>query len=93
MLTKRTNILFNDAIWQKLVSKSEAEAVSVGELVRKAVEKVYNLDKISNRLPKTVETILSKRKKYSHINYKDLINYGRSNDFVPAERDTIIDSR
>jgi len=42
MLTKRTNILFDQKTWDYLVGLSQTENTSVGDLVRKAVKIVYN---------------------------------------------------
>jgi hypothetical protein len=40
MLTKRTNILFNDDLWDLLTSVARKEKSSLGEVVRKAIIKV-----------------------------------------------------
>ena len=41
MLTKRTNILFDEKMWQALVAEARKKQSSVGELVRSAVEETY----------------------------------------------------
>lgn len=79
MLTKRTNILFNEELFNHLVALANKNSTSVGDLVRKAVVKVYyqeNNDKRANAYNK----ILSLRKnikKISNIEIKEFINYGR----------------
>ena len=41
MLTKRTNILFNEELFNYLVALAHKNSTSVGDLVRKAVVKIY----------------------------------------------------
>ena len=41
MLTKRTNILFEEEVFQHLVALANKNSTSVGDLVRKAVIKTY----------------------------------------------------
>lgn len=79
MLTKRTNILFDELTWQALQEVSSARQVSVGQLVRDAVKKLYLLESPSqhrqnllteiNRLNSTVDT--------HKINYQGLISHDR----------------
>lgn len=78
MLTKRTNILFDDKLWRLLTSRAKREKASVGKLVRRAVEKVYMQDEEMDRRKKAYEEILKIRKiSKKPIDYKALINYGR----------------
>lgn len=78
MLTKRTNILFDEKLWQQLVSRAKREKTSVGKLVRKAVEKAYVQNEDKDERTKAFERILKIRKiSKKPIDYKALINYGR----------------
>ena len=79
MLTKRTNILFENELWDLLVAVAQREKTSVGEVVRKAVRKVYSEDEISRRRTEACKRILAIRPKPypGKIDYKELINYGR----------------
>ncbi len=79
MLTKRTNILFDEELFRYLVVLANKNNTSVGDLVRKAVVKVYyqeNNDKRTN----TYNKILFLRKnikKISNSEIKEFIDYGR----------------
>jgi len=78
MLTKRTNILFNDDLWDLLTSVARKEKSSVGEVVRKAIIKVYAEDNFVERKNKAFETIKKFRvKQKGVVDYKTLINDGR----------------
>ena len=78
MLTKRTNILFENELWDLLVGVAQREKTSVGEIVRKAVRKVYSEDEIIERRKKALETIKRIRVRQKGIvDYKALINEGR----------------
>ena len=78
MLTKRTNILFENELWDLLVAVAQREKSSVGEVVRKAVRKVYSEDEIIERRKKALETIKRIRvKQKGVVDYKALINEGR----------------
>lgn len=85
MLTKRTNILFDEDLFQYLVFFAQKNKTSVGDLVRKAVVKVYvnntneNLKLKALRL-RAYNNILKLRKKIKPIadhEIKEFINYGR----------------
>jgi len=78
MLTKRTNILFDDKMWQLLASKAKKHKTSVGKLVREAVVKMYVRDEELETRRRAIERILKIRKRVKGINYKEYINYGRS---------------
>lgn len=79
MLNKRTNILFDEELWNKLTRLAKSRNTSVGDLVRNAVSKHYELnnDKIHQiqEACKTIESIRPQAK--GKIDYKALINYGR----------------
>jgi hypothetical protein len=78
MLTKRTNILFDNDLWDLLTSVARREKSSVGEVVRRAVSKVYKDDDIIEQKKRAFETIKKFRVKQKGIlDYKALINEGR----------------
>lgn len=82
MLNKRTQILFDNNCWFELRALARAQNTSVGELVRKAVNKVYLEDRSSRKAAKQAafEKILELRKKIKPITSKEIkefINYGR----------------
>jgi len=76
MLVKRTNILFEEGMWEKLAAIAQAKNRSVGDLVRTAVYKVYYADMDLEKLAKTVAEVRKIRKYVGKINYKELINAG-----------------
>jgi len=41
MLSKRTNVLFDESMWQQLTSIAQEKKTSVGDLVRTAVQMQY----------------------------------------------------
>ena len=78
MLTKRTNILFNDDLWDLLTAVARKEKSSVGEVVRRAIIKVYAGDNFVERKNKAFVTIKKFRvKQKGVVDYKTLINDGR----------------
>lgn len=78
MLTKRTNILFDENLWKTLTREAKKRKTSVGKLVRQAVEKMYARDKELEERRKAIEHIKAIRKiSKGKIDYKELINYGR----------------
>ena len=79
MLTKRTNILFDESLWRQLVKLSEAKKTSVGALIREAVEEKYQEKVDLERRRQVIENILKIRPKpvKGKIDYKALINAGR----------------
>ncbi len=79
MLAKRTNILFDQAMWDKLIKLSKEQEKSVGELVRKAIGEYYDLhNDILKQIQSSSGKIEKKRKHFKgRINYKSLIDYGR----------------
>ena len=64
MLTKRTQILFDQQLWTSLMQLAKEKNTSIGELVRNAVRKQYSEDGKQERIEKAVENILKFRKKY-----------------------------
>lgn len=79
MLTKRTNILFDNELWAVLAAASKAEKASIGELVRRAVGDRYAKVDLLARRKAAFEHILKIRPAPARgkIDYKELINYGR----------------
>lgn len=83
MLTKRTNILFDTAIWNQLVNIAKTEKTSVGDLVRRAVVTVYveSENSLLEQRRNAVEEIKRIRKGIKHHftarEIKEMINYGR----------------
>ncbi len=79
MLTKRTNILFDDALWTKLVEIAKKEKTSMGNIVRSAVKERVENEEILAQRKEAVDWILKNRPKpfKGKIDYKELINYGR----------------
>lgn len=83
MLTKRTNILFDEIMWKKLVTIAQNQNTSVGDLVRTATHKVYidSDEMIKKDRQEAFESIKSLRQKIKHTftakEIKELINYGR----------------
>lgn len=79
MLQKRTNILFEKEVFQKLERIASKEGISIGELVRRAVKKTYLEEDVKNKRQAIFEEILKIRPQAvkGKINYKELINYGR----------------
>jgi hypothetical protein len=78
MLTKRTNILFDNDLWELLTSVARKEKSSVGEVVRRAVNKVYR-DANFNEIKKKAFEIIKKHRvrQKGVLDYKALINEGR----------------
>ncbi|KKR32020.1 MAG: hypothetical protein UT63_C0054G0007 [Candidatus Gottesmanbacteria bacterium GW2011_GWC2_39_8] len=77
MLNKRTNILFEEEVWNKLSLLAEKQDTSVGELIRNAVKQVYLGNNKQEKIKSAYDTILAVRKTQKNIDYKELINYGR----------------
>lgn len=78
MLTKRTNILFEEDMWEKLVMISLVKKRSVGDLVRTAVNNMFFVDNSREEIKEAVDYVFSSRKvSKKKIDYKSLINEGR----------------
>ncbi len=79
MLTKRTNILFDEKIFKYLILMARQNNTSIGELVRKAVIKVY-IQENNDKKTEAFDKIINIRKTIKAINsaeIKELIDYGR----------------
>lgn len=80
MLTKRTNILFNEELFNHLVALANKNSTSVGDLVRKAVIKVYWKPEQNQGKIKAFKEIIRLKKGLGRISskeIKEMINYGR----------------
>jgi hypothetical protein len=78
MLNKRTNILFDERLWQDLTKKAKVDKTSVGKLVRQAVKQSYFAEDDQKTIAKAIEKTKRIRKVFKgRVNYKELINYGR----------------
>ncbi|MBI4009176.1 hypothetical protein HY357_03005 [Candidatus Roizmanbacteria bacterium] len=80
MLTKRTNILFDEQTFKYLVTLANKGKTSVGELVRNAVIKVYFKPQTNQKRMKAFQNILRLKKGLGHTTAKEIkesINYGR----------------
>lgn len=79
MLAKRTNILFEQETWDTLTVLAQAKAVSVAELIRKAIKMAYLPEGEKMVKMKVFNSILNLRKRAKDkINYKELIEDGRN---------------
>lgn len=79
MLTKRTNILFDQELWQTLTAISQKQNISIGELVRRAVADTYSKRDILTKRKAVTRDILNMRPApvKGRLEYKELINHGR----------------
>lgn len=77
MLTKRTNILFDEGLWSKLVIVAKQEQTSVGDLVRKAVIKIYIDGNRQTEKQMAIDKILAIKAIKVKLNYRALIENGR----------------
>lgn len=82
MLTKRTHILFDEETAHMLASLADRKQTSVGDLVRRAVEKAYRIEKkqVLNQRKKAVRQLFAWQKKigtFKNIDYRALIEHGR----------------
>lgn len=64
MLTKRTQILFDEYLWKTLFDIAKRENTSIGELVRTAVKEKYKEENLLQRRKKVVEEIIALGEKY-----------------------------
>ena len=78
MLSKRTNILFSNEMWDQLNDLAKEKKESIGEIVRSAVDEIYFSHKKDEEIRDAFETILQGRPAIEkRIDYKELINEGR----------------
>lgn len=64
MLTKRTQILFDEYLWSLLTKIAKSRNSSVGELVRTAVREKYEKENLLQKRKKVVEEIIALGEKY-----------------------------
>lgn len=80
LLTKRTNVLFDEYDYATLASLSRKKNKTIGELVRLAVKKTYKINKgaltANEKAFRKIKSI-TKGLDFSGIDYKVLVNYGR----------------
>jgi hypothetical protein len=78
MLNKRTNILFSEKDYHFLAKLAAKKGISIGELVRKAVQKTYQEGDGLEERKKVVSSIISAwEKQKKPIVYKALVEDGR----------------
>lgn len=78
MLTKRTNILFSQRMWQELLALAKKQETSAADLIRNAVAVKYFSADANEGISRAYESILKNRKRATgKVDYKALINDGR----------------
>ena len=79
MLNKRTNILFNIELWEKLTRLAKANKTSVAQLIRSTLEDKIESEEVLEKRAKAIENTLKHRPPpfKGKIDYKELINHGR----------------
>lgn len=79
MLTKRTNILFDEKLWSEISKLAKKEGTSVGSIIRAAAREKVESEEMLARRRKAIDNILLHRPKpfKGKIDYKALINAGR----------------
>lgn len=64
MLDKRAHILFDQQLWNQLVQAAEEKQISVGQLVRIAMEEKYQKENFLSQRAKAINKILALKKQY-----------------------------
>ena len=80
MLTKRTNILFDERVFRYLAALAVKEGRSVGELIRLAVVRVYFDNEKEMGKQKAFKEVMKLKKGLGRIStrqIRELIAYGR----------------
>ena len=78
MLNVRAQILFDERLWEKLISLAKTKKISISKLVREAVEKSYMKDVDLAERRRVIEDIERIRPHFKgKLDYKEMINYGR----------------
>lgn len=78
MFNRPTHILLDDEYRSHLAAMARLENTSIGELVRRAIRKVYFQDEIKKKRAKAIDDIMRIRPHFKgKIDYKELINSGR----------------
>lgn len=68
MLTKRTNIMFDEELWKKLTKLADKQQVSVGEIVRTAAREKVDEEEIIAKQRKAILSIRQFRESNKNIN-------------------------
>jgi len=81
MLTKRTNLLLRKTDYQFLQLLARKQEVSIGELIRRAIDKTYK-ERLSFTLEQRKKEVAGIKRLWEKIqlkkvDYKSLIEYGR----------------
>ncbi len=58
MLTRRTNILFEEETWDKLNKIAQKKKLSIGEIVRNAVKKQLSDERKDEQIPEAIASIV-----------------------------------
>ena len=78
MLTKRTNVLLDETDYSMLVALANSQERTMGDLIRKAIQKTYKTKTKNVRREAFGELrTLAKGIDMSGVNYKDLVDDGR----------------
>ena len=79
MLTHRTNVLLTKLDREVLSRLASKKGKTVGELIRQAVRKTYNISQKENSTAWALQQIdrLAKKVNTKGINYRQLIEHGR----------------
>lgn len=79
MLVKRTNVLLTETDYSILAKLSSERDETMGELIRQAIRKMYNIELVRNTRKKSLSKIdrLARKVKGRGIDYKSLIEDGR----------------
>ena len=77
MLNKRTQILLDDELWQKLLQLAAERATSAGALIRHAIKQSYFTGDAQTKINRAYQQIKAIRKIQRQINYRELITTGR----------------
>ena len=82
MLSERTNLLLDTERKKLLEDIAKEEKTSIGELIRRAIDRVYrkrdeNVIKKRTRVVKRILDLQKKIKPIKGIDYRELIEYGR----------------
>ena len=79
LLTRRTNVLLDEANYATLLMYSQERGETIGELIRNAIKKTYKAKKTLTANEKAYRAIrrITKGMDFSGIDYKALIEYGR----------------
>lgn len=82
MLSKRTNILFEETRWQELCAYAQKKNTSAGDLVRRAVDQVYfnNQDDLYRQRYNAIENIKKIRREIKNPitreEIREMLHYG-----------------